>query len=245
MTDDDPRQQTFQLVALADVDARRAETQKLIDAVPRILASRKKESRDAESTLKAQREKLQLFRSHLRSLELDLADREAGLAKANGNLLTAKSNAEYSLLMAEIGRKKEDRGKTEESILEQFEVIKQGERLVVDAERRLTEAQREYKDFEVRALRELDEHHAEMSKHDGRREQVRKAIQSDVLKIYDRAYNALGTGIAAAEGRTCQGCFTTLTPNDANRLLAGRALVVCKMCQRILFDPQVLQASSP
>lgn len=245
MTADDPRQQTFQLVALAEIDARRAETQQLIDSVPRILAARKKESRDAEATLAAQRDKLQRFRAHLKSLELDLAEREAALGKANGNLLTAKSNAEYSLLMAEISRKKEDKEKTEESILEQFEVIKQGERLVVAAEQRLTEAHGEYTEFEVRALRELDEHHADMAKHDERRNQIRKAIQGDVLKIYDRAYNALGTGLAAAESRTCQGCFSTLTPNDANRLLANRSLVVCRMCQRILYDPQVLQASSP
>ncbi|MCB9898438.1 MAG: hypothetical protein H6825_10575 [Planctomycetes bacterium] len=245
MTEDEPRQQTFQLVALAEVDARRGEVQKLIDAVPRILAARKKESRDAESILKAQREKLQGFRTHLKSLELDLAEREAALSKANGNLLTAKSNAEYSLLMAEITRKKEEKGKTEESILEQFEVIKQGERLVVEAEQRLVEAQSEYVEFEQRALRELDSHHADLAKHDERREQIRRAIHGDVLKIYDRAYVALGTGIVPAEGRTCQGCFSLLTPNDANRLLAARNLVVCKMCSRILYDPQVLQASSP
>ncbi len=239
----DPRQQTLKLVALGDVDRKRAEAQSLIDAVPRVLASRSRNSREAQATLEACQAKLKGFRTHLKTLELDLADREDALSKANGNLLNAKTNQEYSLLVAEIARKREEKGAVEERILEQYEVIKQGEQMVTDAEAGLEAAKSEYGGFEERARTELAGHQKELEALDERRDQIRRSIEAEILKIYDRVYKAHGEAIVPCEGSTCQGCFSTLTPNDRNRLLSGRQLVFCKACQRILYMPEVVHAS--
>ena len=186
---------------------------------------------------------IQGFQKHLKSLELDLATREQALAKANGNLMSAKTNQEYSLMMGEIGRRKEEKGEAEEKILEQYEVIKQGEGMVADATKRLQEARAEFGEFEGRAQAEMAEHQKDMQALDQRREQVRRAIKPDVLKIYDRAYNAHGTGVAAAENNICEGCFSSLLPNDRSRLISNRETVICRSCQRILYLPEVLQAA--
>jgi len=243
VTHEDARQQTFQLVALGDIDDKRSEAQKLIDSVPRVLASRQRESRGAQTQVDAAKEKLKGFQAHLKSLELDLASREEALAKANTNLMGAKSNQEYSLLMAEIARKKEDKGEIEDRILEQYDVIRQGERIVVEWQDRLKQAMAEFGEFETRALGELKDHQRELHEFDLRREAVRKALDSEALQLYDRAYRAHGSAIVPAEGKICQGCFSSLTPNDNNRLLSGRQLVLCRSCQRILYMPEALQAS--
>ncbi|MGQ0553963.1 MAG: zinc ribbon domain-containing protein [Planctomycetota bacterium] len=215
----------------------------LLDAVPRILAARQRDSAGAQAGLEAARQKHQGFRTHLKSLELDLADRESGLQKAQGNLLSAKTNQEYSLLQAEIARKQEEKGKVEEQILEQFEVIKQGEGLVKEAEAHLVEAKQEFSAFEHRAQAELAEHQSELKLHDERREQIRRALEAEVLKIYDRAFRAHGDAVAPVEGGVCQGCFSSITPNDRSRLVSGRELITCRSCQRIIYLPEVLQAS--
>ena len=239
----DPRQLTLKLLALGEVDRKRSESQSLVEAVPRILASRSRHTRDAQATLDACHEKLQLFKVHLKSLELDLATREEALSKANANLLNAKTNQEYSLMIAEIARKREETGTVEERILEQYEVIRQGEQMVKAAEGGVEAAEAEYGGFEARARNELTEHQKELAELDERRVQVRKSIDPEILKLYDRVHKAHGVAIVPAEGSTCQGCFSTLTPNDRNRLLSGRQLVVCRACQRILYMPEVLQAS--
>lgn len=240
---EDARQQTLQLVALGVLDDRRRESQILIDAVPRILASRSRGSKDAEAYLKGAEVKHRGFKAHLKSLELDLAAREAALSKANVNLMSAKSNQEYSLLIAEIARKREDKSLVETSILEQYEVIKQGEGMVADCKRRLQEALAEYSEFEARAHTDMAEHQMDMTALDVRREALRRGIDAEALKLYDRAYGAHGKAIVPAEGKTCQGCFSILTPNDNNRLLSGRQIVLCRSCQRILYMPETLQAS--
>ena len=244
MTSEDSRQRTFQLIALRDVDRLCTQSRLLIEAVPRILAARQRGTQEAKASLEGARSKLQGFRSHLKSLELDLAEREAALGKAQGNLLSAKTNQEYTLLQSEITRKKEDASKVEEQILEQYEVIKQGERLVKDAEARLVEADREFKEFEQRARRELEEHQAELATHEQRRDQVRRALDAETLKVYDRALKAHGEAVAAVEANICEGCFSSITTNDRSRLISGRELVTCRTCQRILYLPEVLQASS-
>ena len=238
-----PRQLTLKLVALGEVDRKRSESQGLVDAVPRVLASRSRHSREAQASVEACQGKLQLFRVHLKSLELDLAEREEALLKANGNLMSAKTNQEYSLMNAEIGRKGEELGVVEERILEQYDVIRQGEELVKAAERGLDEAKAEYGGFEERARGELADHQKELEALDERRGQVRAAIDAETLKLYDRVYKAHGVAIVPAEGNTCQGCFSSLTPNDCNRLLSGRQLIVCRACQRILYMPEVLEGS--
>jgi predicted nucleic acid-binding Zn-ribbon protein len=244
VTREEQRQQIFHLVALRDVDRLRSQATQLIEAVPRVLNARQRETGAAKEGLEAARHKLQGFRSHLKTLELDLSDREGAIQKANANLMTAKTNQEYSLLVAEIARKKEDKGKVEEQILEQFEVIKQGERLVKEAEARLVEAQSDYKGFEERARQELAAHQTELAGHDERRAQIRRALDAEVLKLYDRAFKALGEAVSPVEAHICQGCFSQVTPNDRSRLLSGRELVSCRVCSRILYLPEILQASS-
>ncbi len=244
MTREDQRQQIFQLIALRDVDRLRSQASLLIDSVPRVLGARHRDSTGAHGQLDAARNKLQGFKAHLKSLELDLSERESAILKANGNLMSAKTNQEYSLLVAEIARKVEDKGKVEESILEQFETIKQGEGLVKAAEQHLVEAEAEYKAFENRAKNEWETHRAELAALDERREQIRRAIEPVVLKLYDRAHAAHGEGVAAVEVHICQGCFSTVTPNDRSRLISGLELIMCRSCQRILYLPEVLQATS-
>lgn len=244
MTIDDSRQLLFQLVTLGDLDRKRGDEQLLIDGVPRMLASRGRHSREAEETLSVAKEKRLGFKARLKTLELELAQREEALQKANGNLLSAKSNQEYTLLVAEITRKTEEKGTVEESILEQYDVIAVGDRMVADCEKLLAEAQEEYAEFQLRALEEMDTHKAELAKMDERRSQVIKAISSDALQIYERAHNALGNAIVPAEGKTCQGCFSTLTPNDNNMLRSPKRIVVCRQCQRILYLPEVIEPTS-
>jgi predicted nucleic acid-binding Zn-ribbon protein len=241
---EDQRQQIFQLVALRDVDAQRAQTMQLIASVPRVLAARRRNSQAAAAGFEGAREKLLGFRSHLKSLELDLAKAEEAVNKANANLLTAKTNQEYTLLLSEISRKREDMGKVEETIIEQYDVIKQGEMLVEDAEARVKEAEAEFKAFEDRAHTEMAEHQREQQVHDDRREQIRRAIDAEVLKIYDRTYKAHGEAVSPVVDNICQGCFSSMTPNDRSRMISGRELVSCRSCQRIVFLPEVLQASS-
>ncbi|MBM3986100.1 MAG: hypothetical protein FJ296_10515 [Planctomycetes bacterium] len=243
MTREEQRQQIFHLVALRDVDRLRSQTTLLIEGVPRVLNARQRETTAAKEALEAARHKLQGFRSHLKTLELDLSDREVAIQKASANLMTARTNQEYSLLVAEIARKKEDKGKVEEQILEQFEVIKQGERLVKEAEARLVEAQAEFEAFEERARQELATHQAELAAQDERRTQIRRALDGEVLKLYDRAYKALGEAVSPVETHICQGCFSQVTPNDRSRLVSGRELVTCRVCSRILYLPEILQAS--
>jgi len=57
------------------------------------------------------------------------------------------------------------------------------------------------------------------------------------------AHAALGEGLAPIEGNVCQGCFSSITPNDRSRLISALELVVCRSCSRIIYLPEVLQAS--
>jgi uncharacterized protein len=243
VTREDQRQQIFQLIALRDVDRLRSQASLLIDSVPRVLGARHRDSAGAHAQLEAARQKLQGFKAHLKSLDLDLAEREAAIMKANANLMSAKTNQEYSLLVAEIARKRDEKGKVEEQILEQYETIKQGEGLVKGAEAHVVEAEAEYKAFETRAKTEWETHRAELAALDQRREQIRHAIPAAILKLYDRALTAHGEGVSAVESNVCQGCFSSVTPNDRSRLISGLELVTCRSCQRILYLPEVLQAS--
>jgi hypothetical protein len=50
---------------------------------------------------------------------------------------------------------------------------------------------------------------------------------------YERALKRYGSGVAAARGRVCQGCFMTLPRSAAPWIEDG--VTICEACGRILF----------
>ena len=77
---------------------------------------------------------------------------------------------------------------------------------------------------------------------DAERTVLRRLIEPEWLRHFDRLCASRGTGIILAENQQCTGCRMGLRPQTWNQLREGQ-LIACDSCQRLLYwDPAMAPA---
>jgi uncharacterized protein len=163
--------------------------------------------------------------------------REEEIKKLEIQMLAPKiSNKEYKTLQTSIASIRADNDLTETEI---FEAMEEVDRLADDVESKrrdlagheaaLAEAKRRV-ETEVGLFNEqIDELRAE-------RDEKTSAMSMEITQLYEKVCQARGSSAVAAvtEGH-CEGCYMTVTMQDATLILRGDRLHQCKTCQRILY----------
>ncbi|MEV8639163.1 C4-type zinc ribbon domain-containing protein [Streptosporangium sp. NPDC051023] len=83
------------------------------------------------------------------------------------------------------------------------------------------------------AFAEIDKEAAEVK---GKRTAVASDIPADLLALYDKLREQFGVGAAMLQGGRCQGCRTSLSIAEINRIKAAshEEVIRCEECRRIL-----------
>lgn len=226
------------LIELQKIDAEIARLQAEIAALPKRvagieaqLAGSKERSDKAKTALKADE-------AARRKHEVDIDALRQKISKYRDQMLSVKSNQEYQALGHEITFAEQDIAKHEDKILE----------IMLDADNKNADLKR--------AEGDLKSHTAEIEKEKAiakqrtaedekllaeakqQRETVRKSIEADVLRHYDRVLKFRGSAIAEAIDHRCGACQVLLRPQVYNDLRSSEKFITCDSCQRILYyDP--------
>jgi len=68
------------------------------------------------------------------------------------------------------------------------------------------------------------------------REAIAATIDEDLLSLFDRLFASKGdAAIVALEHEVCTGCHMKVTTQTAVKLKAGKEIVSCEQCGRILY----------
>jgi len=69
------------------------------------------------------------------------------------------------------------------------------------------------------------------------RSELAGKIDEDVLGRFERLFNSKGdAAVVALEHEVCTGCHMKVTTQTAHRVKAGKEIVSCENCGRILYD---------
>ena len=226
-----------QLLVLQDRQQKIKQIQTEIETVP--LQRKGLEAQLAASVagVEALKQKNRHVEMDRKKLELDVGTRAETIARLKTQQYQTRKNDEFQAIGHEIERYENEIGKIED---EELELMVQADTIKVDLAEEEKKAgvvresiARQTKDLEAKSTT-LQSQLEELLKE---RAEIAGKIDEDLLSRFERLFKSKGDAVVVAlEHEVCTGCHMKVTTQTAHRVKAGKEIVSCENCGRILYD---------
>jgi predicted nucleic acid-binding Zn-ribbon protein len=181
----------------------------------------------------------------LKKLKVANLEKEASLKaihdtirKHQRQLNEAGGKKEYDALNAEIAVERHKAQKLEEEIFNGLMQVEERTPQIPELEKTLQQARQECTAFEKSVSERQTNLKDQFDKAQAELKDVEAHLPEDIRPLYQRLVATRGEeAMAAAVNRSCVACYTEITAQMHNDLLAGR-FVLCKTCGRLLYLPE-------
>jgi len=171
-----------------------------------------------------------------KNLELDVGTRTESIARLKTQQYQTRKNDEFQAMGHEIERYENEIRKLED---QELELMIEADKLKAESEA-ADKSARATKDSISRQLIDLETKSkalgSQQQELETEREALASKIDADVLDQFERLFNSKGdAAIVAVEHGVCTGCHMKITTATAARVKAGKEIVNCEQCGRILY----------
>jgi len=226
-----------QLLVLQDRQQKIRQIENEIRTVPlqrKHLESQLAASVAALETLKQRARQVEVER---KKLELDVGTRQQSIARLRTQQYETRKNDEFQALGHEIERYEKEITAIEDQELELMDQADKLKAEVIAEEKKGAAA----KDSISRQLHDLEEKAKTLATRleDLKKERTELAgtIDEDLLDRFNRLFASKGdAAVVALEHDVCTGCHMRVTTATANLVRAGKEIVSCEQCGRILYN---------
>jgi hypothetical protein len=226
-----------QLLILQDRQQKIRQIQTEIETVPlrrKSLEAQLAASASAVDVLKHQTRQIEVDR---KKLELDVGVRTESIARLKTQQYQTRKNDEFQALGHEIERYENEIGKIED---EELELMVQADKVKID----LAEEEKKaagVKESVTRQTADLDEKskalQSRLEELTRERADLAGKIDEDLLGLFERLFKSKGdAALVAIEHGVCTGCHMKVTSATAAQARAGKEIVSCENCGRILYE---------
>ncbi len=226
-----------QLLVLQDRQQKIRQIQTEIGTVP--LQRKNLESQLATSAagVEALKQKARQTEIDRKKLELDAGTRTESITRLKTQQYQTRKNDEFQAIGHEIERYENEIRKIED---EELELMVEADKVKGDLAAEEKKAAT-VKESIGRQITDLDEKSKVLqSRLEGltkERSELAGKIDEDVLGRFERLFNSKGdAAVVALEHEVCTGCHMKVTTQTAHRVKAGKEIVSCENCGRILYD---------
>jgi len=232
------RAELEQLLILQDRQQKIRQIENEIKNLP--LQRKQLESQQSETaaTLEAIKQKARQVEVDRKKLELDVGTRTDSINRLKTQQYQTRKNDEFQAMGHEIQRYEDEIRKIED---QELELMDQGDKLKVEvaAEEKKAAATKDSISRQMTDLGEkgkaLETRLQELSKE---RTALAGKMDEDLLDRFERLFASKGdSAIVAVEHGFCTGCHMRLTTATVNAAEAGKEIVNCEQCGRILYVP--------
>jgi predicted nucleic acid-binding Zn-ribbon protein len=174
-----------------------------------------------------------------KKLELDVGTRNDSIAKLRTQQYETRKNDEFQAMGHEIERYENEIKKIED---EELELMLQTDKLKAELGEEEKKAART-KESVSRQLVDLDEKsktlESRLQELTKEREDLGAKIDEDLLDRFDRLFESKGdAAVVALEHNVCTGCHMKVTTATVAHAKAGKEIVSCEQCGRIVYVPE-------
>jgi predicted nucleic acid-binding Zn-ribbon protein len=226
-----------QLLVLQDRQQKIKQIETEIETVPLQRKSLEAQLAASVAGVEALKQKNRHVEMDRKKLELDVGTRAETIARLKTQQYQTRKNDEFQAIGHEIERYENEIRKIED---EELELMVQADTIKVDLAEEEKKAgvvresiARQTKDLEAKSAT-LQSQLEELSKE---RAEIAGKIDEDLLSRFERLFKSKGDAVVVAlEHEVCTGCHMKVTTQTAHRVKAGKEIVSCENCGRILYD---------
>ncbi len=225
-----------QLLILQDRDQKIRQIRTEIETVPlrrKSLEAQLAASKASVETLKHKARQVEVDRKRL---ELDVGTRTETISRLKTQQYQTRKNEEFRAIGHEIERYENEIRKIEDDELELMVLADKVKADLAEEQKKATAAQnsiaRQTADLEEKS-KALESQLQGLSKE---RSELAGKIDEDLLGRFERLFKSKGdAAVVAVEHGVCTGCHMKVTTATAAQVKAGKEIVSCENCGRILY----------
>jgi len=226
-----------QLLVLQDRQQKIKQIETEIETVPLQRKSLEAQLAASVAGVEALKQKNRHVEMDRKKLELDVGTRAETIARLKTQQYQTRKNDEFQAIGHEIERYENEISKIED---EELELMVEADTIKVDLAEEEKKAgavresiARQTKDLEAKSTT-LHSQLEELSKE---RAEIAAKIDEDLLSRFERLFKSKGDAVVVAlDHEVCTGCHMKVTTQTAHRVKAGKEIVSCENCGRILYD---------
>jgi predicted nucleic acid-binding Zn-ribbon protein len=225
-----------QLLVLQDRDQKIKQVQAELKTIPQQRKMLEAQLASSAAGFEALKQKARQVEVERKKLELDVGTRTDTISRLKTQQYETRKNDEFQAMGHEIERYAKEIQKIEDQELELMVQADQLKEQVLVEKKRTGAANesvgRQMSDLESKA-KLLESRLEELGK--GRTD-LAANVDEDLLNRFERLFASKGdAAVVALEHEVCTGCHMKITTQTAVRVKAGKEIVSCEQCGRILY----------
>ena len=226
-----------QLLVLQDRQQKIKQIQTEVETLPLQKKSLEAQLAASVAGVEALKQKARKVEMDRKKLELDVGTRNESISRLKTQQYQTRKNDEFQAIGHEIERYENEIRKIEDEELElMIEADKLRADLGVEEKKAATVKEsvtRQTADLEAKS-KTLESRLEELTKE---RAEIAGKIDEDLLGRFERLFKSKGDAVVVPlEHEVCTGCHMKVTTQTAHRAKAGKEIVSCDNCGRILYD---------
>jgi hypothetical protein len=226
-----------QLLVLQDRQQKIKQIQTEVETVPLQKKSLEAQLAASVAGVEVLKQKARRVEMDRKKLELDVGTRTESISRLKTQQYQTRKNDEFQAIGHEIERYENEIRKIEDEELElMMEADKLKADLGVEEKKAATVKEsiaRQTADLDAKS-KTLESRLEELSKE---RAEIAGKIDEDLLGRFERLFKSKGDAVVVPlEHEVCTGCHMKVTTQTAHRAKAGKEIVSCENCGRILYD---------
>ncbi len=225
-----------QLLILQDRDQKIRQIRTEIETVPLRRSSLETQLAASRASVEGLKQRARQVEIDRKRLELDVGTRTETVSRPKTQQYQTRKNEEFRAIGHEIERYENEIRKIEDDELELMVLADKVKADLAEEEKKATAAQnsiaRQTADLEEKS-KALESQLQGLSKE---RSELAGKIDEDLLGRFERLFKSKGdAAVVAIEHGVCTGCHMKVTTATAAQVRAGKEIVSCENCGRILY----------
>ena len=207
-----------------------------VDGAPQRLAELEVQLQSNRHGVESARESIDDVTKNRRGFERDVEALRVKLSKYRDQLMQVKTNTEYQAMLHEIGFVEGQIREKEDLILECMVEVDDLEESLAAAKKDFEQKRQEMESQKKEIEAFIDQSRGKLSELGDELKAIESQLPREYLDRYHRIASARGgVAVVPVTNQSCEACHVRIRPQVLAEIRAGREIILCENCSRILY----------